>query len=210
MRLLFFILLLVNVGVLGYFLLQSSTEAPLAKAHVPLHPEGIRLQSEQAAVGARGGEAAPQRACLEWSGLSEANVSKAREALEKLEVKDRLLLPASTDYWVHIPPQKSVQDAEKKLAELKGLGIEDGAIVEESGKWRYAIALAAFASKEEADFYLTQLRDKGVKSAKSIERRAPATSLTLVDVDDALREKLEKLKADFEKSEFKAVECSVR
>lgn len=209
MRLLFFILLLMNVGLLGYFLLSPSKDAPAAKAHAALRPEAIRLPEEQANQGGKDAGMALKRLCLEWSGLSEANFPKAREALEKLELKDRLVLPTSTDYWVHIPPLKNAQDAEKKLAELQGLGVEDGSIVEENGKWRHAISLAAFASKEEAEFYLKQLRDKNVKSAKIVER-APAATLTLVDVDDALREKLEKLKTDFDKSELKTVECSVR
>jgi cell division septation protein DedD len=206
MRLLFFIVLLMNVGLLAYFLLSPGKEAPAAKAHTALRPEAIRLPAEQSLH--KVAVAAPKRLCLEWSGLSEANFAKAREALEKLEVKDRLVLPTSTDYWVHVPPLKNAQDAEKKLAELRGLGVEDGALVEDSGKWRYAISLAAFASKEEAEFYLKQLRDKNVKSAKIIER-APAATLTLVDVDDALREKLEKLRTDFDKSELKSVECNV-
>ena len=212
MRLLFFILLLGNAAVLAYFLLQPSIETPTQKAHAPQRPEAIRLQGEQATARAKPADAGigSKRICLEWSGLSEADFSKAREALEKLDVKDHLVLPSTTDYWVHIPPLKTGKDAAKKLEELKTLGFEDAAVVEESGKWRYAISLAAFASKEEAEFYLKQLRAKNIKSAKVVERRAAATALMLVDVSDALREKLDKLSADFDKSALKPVECSVR
>ena len=207
MRLLFFILLLMNVGVLAYFLLSPDKDALTAKAHTALRPEAIRLPAEQALDKEAG--AAPKRLCLEWSGLSETAFPKAREALEKLELKDHLVLPTTTDYWVHIPPLKNAQDAEKKLAELRGLGVEDGVLVGDDGKWRHAISLAAFASQEEAEFYLKQLRDKSVKSAKIVER-TPVAALTLVDVDDALRGKLERLAADFEKSALKNVECKLR
>jgi cell division septation protein DedD len=206
----FFILLLANVGVFGYFALTPSAEVSASKAHAALRPEAIRLPGDKATGGEKVATAAAKGICLEWSGLSEANLAKAREALEAMDIKDRLVLPSSTDYWVHIPPLKNAQDAEKKLAELKGLGVDDGKIVEEEGKWRYAIALAAFASRQEAEFYLKQLRDKNIKSAKLIERQPPSTSLMLVDVDDALQAKLEQLQKDFDKSELKPVECRVR
>lgn len=208
MRLLFFILMLMNVGLLAYFLSGSNKDVSTVKPHAALRTEAIRLPAEQVSKSEKSA-AGNKRACLEWSGLSEANFSKAREALEKLDIKDHLVLPTSTDYWVHVPPMKNKQDAEKKLNELKGLSVEDGVIVEDSAKWRNAISLAAFASREEAEFYLKQLRGKNVKSAKVAER-IPAATLTLVDVDEALREKLDKLKTDFDKSELKTVECSMR
>jgi len=204
MRLLFFILLLANAVVLGYFLLQPEGRAIAARA--PLHPDAIRVQGELAAAPA----ASAQGICLEWSGLTEANLATAREALEKLGIADKLVLASTSDYWVHIPPLKTRGDADKKLAELKALGIEDVALVEEEGKWRNAVSLAAFASAEEAEFHLKQLRDKGVKSAKVAERHAPATSITVIEVDDALREKLDRLRTDFDRSELKPVGCKLR
>jgi hypothetical protein len=43
-----------------------------------------------------------------------------------------------------------------------------------------------------------------------VERHAPATSIAIVDADDVLREKLDKLRAEFDKSELKAVDCKLR
>jgi hypothetical protein len=209
MRLLFFILLLLNAGLLAYFLLQPSQEASSLKPHPALRPESLRLPNEHASADAVRASGAG-RACVEWSGLQESDVAKARDALEKLGAKDKLILSANVDYWVYIPPLKSIQEAEKKIGELKALGIEDGTVVRESGKWQNAVSLATFATPEEAEFYLKQLRDKGVKSAKSTERQAPSTALTLVDVDAALREQLDQLTQEFDKTELKSVECSVR
>lgn len=209
MRLLFFILLLGNVGMLAYFFLQPGAEGRAVTAHPALRPDAIRIQGELAAP-APPRAAAAKTACFEWSGLNDAGMTKARAALEQLGIRDKLVLPSTTDQWVYIPPLKTRAEAEKKLAELKGLGIDDGRVVEDDAQWLHAISLAAFASSEEAQFYLKQLRDKGVKSARVLERHGPATSLNIVDVDDALRQKLEKLSADIDKSELKPVACTLR
>lgn len=210
MRLLFFILLLANFGVLAYFPFQPAQDGRSVTARVPLRVDAIRIQGEVPVEGPGRAAMATKGACFEWSGLSDATLAKAHDALEQLGIKDKLVLASTSDQWVHIPPLKTRDEAEKKLAELKAFGIEDAAVVEDNSKWRYAISLAAFASSEEAQFYLKQLRDKGVKSAKLIERHAPITSITIVDADDALHEKLEKLRADFDKTELKPVACKLR
>lgn len=206
MRLLFFILLLANCGVLAYFILPPGTEGRAA-AHAPLRADAIRIPAE-----AHGQASAPavKTACLEWSGLNDAALARARDALEQLGIKDKLVFSNATDQWIYIPPLQSRADADKKLAELRRLGIEDGKVIEDDPKWRFAISLAAFPSGEEAQFYLKQLHDQGVRNAKLLERPAPSTSITIVDVDDALRDKLEKLHADFDQTTLKPVACKSR
>lgn len=209
MRLLFFILLLANFGLLAYFYVQPPDGRAIA-AHAPLRADAIHIANERPAEAPERVASAGKGGCFEWSGLNDATLAKARDALEQLGVKDKLVLASTSDQWAYIPPFKTRTDAEKKLAELKALGIEDGEVMEDDAKWRYAISLAAFASAEEAQFYLKQLRDKGVKSAKVMERHAPVTSITIVDADDALHEKLEKLRADFDKTALKPVACKLR
>ncbi len=210
MRLLFFILLLANAGVLAYFSLQPAAEGRVARPHSPLRPEAIRIQGETPHPPPASSAAAAKTACFEWSGLTDANVSRAQAALEQLGLRDKLVLANTSDQWVYIPPLKTRAEAEKKLAELKALGIDDGQVVEGDPQWLHAISLASFASSEEAQFYLKQLRDKGVKSAKVMERHGPGTSITIVDADDALRQKLEKVQADFDRTTLKPVACKLR
>lgn len=210
MRLLFFILLLANAGVLAYFSLQPAAEGRGARPHSPLRPEAIRIQNETPHPPPASGAAAAKTACFEWSGLTDANASRAQAALEQLGLRDKLVLANTSDQWVYIPPLKTRAEAEKKLAELKALGVDDGQVVEGDPQWLHAISLASFASSEEAQFYLKQLRDKGVKSATVMERHGPATSITIVDVDDALRQKLQKVQADFDRTSLKPVACKLR
>lgn len=208
MRLLFFILLLANTAILGYFLLLKGDGGQVGSSHPPLKPESIRVYAEKHQNDRLTSNL--DEVCMEWSGISETGLDKARLALEGIGLKDNVVLPAMSDYWVYVPPLKSLQEAEKKLGEIKALEVDDGEIVKGEGKWRFAISLAAFASKEEAEFHLKQLRDKGIRSAKVLERRPSSITLTLLGIGPAKLAQLEKLKDDFEKSEIKKVACSVR
>jgi hypothetical protein len=209
MRLLFFILLLANFAIFGYFFAQPLMHGDSAIARAPLKPDSIRVRADAAKAAERPSSGTSKAICLEWSGLNEANFGDARDALDKLQLKDKLVLPSASDFWVYVPPLKSLTEAEKKLREVKDKGVEDGKVVEEAGQWRFAISLAAFPSEEEAQFYLKQLRDKGVRSARVLERQRQAYSLTIVGVDEKLRAQIEKIKADFDQTELKTVDCKI-
>lgn len=203
MRVVFFILLLANVALLGYFLLKPQTAG--SSPRPPLHPEAIRIATVASAPVPN--ETAKAGQCLEWTGLDAAALARGRGALEALGLKDRVVLSPATDYWVHVPPFKTRAEAEKKLTELRGLGIDEATLVEDEGPWRHAISLAAFASREEADLYLAQLREKGVKSARVLERQPATGTITVIQVDDALRARLEQLAAGYDGTELRRVAC---
>ena len=209
MRLLFFILLLANAAIVSYFMLVPGQAELSVRAHSPIKPEairiyrGVQLSDKKTSIAANG-------VCVEWSGIPEQSQDKARQALVELGLKDHIVLQTMSDFWVHIPPQKNQQDAERKLGELKSLDVDDGVIVQDDGKWRFAISLAAFASRNEADFHLKQLRDKGIRSAKVVERHPSTATLTLLGLDSEQVGQLDKLKGEFEKSEMRNVECRVQ
>lgn len=76
-------------------------------------------------------------------------------------------------WWVHLPPQQSSAQADKKAAELSKLRIKDFYVVRESGPNQYALSLGLFKSEESAQEYLDALLKKGVKSARIQMREAP-------------------------------------
>lgn len=199
MRLVFFILLLANAAALAYFLLEPRGMGTAARP--PLRPEAIRV-----ARTAGPPEGTPEGRCLEWVGLAGDDLSRARAALEALGLGDRIVLPGTRDHWVHIPPLNSREEAEKKLAELKGLGINEAAIVED-GQWRHAISLAAFPSAGDAESHLRGLQEKGVKSARVVERVREPASITLIRLDGAARQKVEHVQAEFGKGGLRSVAC---
>lgn len=206
MRLLFFILLLVNVTVLGYFTYRDQNIAPVKSQRPPLNADRIRL-ANPADAPAPLSATTPKIACMVWSGFKPEEIEPARQALNKLALGDKLTQPLVAEYWLYIPPQKTKKDAEKKLAELAGLGIDDGQVLEDAGKWRWAISFAAYPSEEAAVVRLNQLKEKGVKSAKLLKRDTPGNAFHIVQVDAKLSSELNLLKAAYAGSELNEIEC---
>ena len=68
-------------------------------------------------------------------------------------------------YWVHIPPLRSKRHAERKIGELKRLGITHYTRVDDTSKWNNAISMGFFENIEDAQAFLAALRKKGVRSA---------------------------------------------
>ena len=82
-------------------------------------------------------------------------------------------------FWVYIPPLANRRAAEKKVSELKSLGVTEYFIVQESGPNNFAISLGLFSTSEAAESYLANLRDKGVRSARFSERSNRPVSMSL-------------------------------
>ena len=91
----------------------------------------------------------------------------------------RSVTPGNSTYWVFVPPLSSKQDADRKAAELKKLGVPEFFIVQDSGPNRLAISLGIFSSEEAAKERLDALRALGVRSAKSGERGAKPALVAL-------------------------------
>lgn len=201
MRVLFFTLLLLNVALFGYLHTREQGTRAGAAPHTQLNPERVQM------AGSSGPGEQAKRACYEWGGLPAERVAAAEAALAKLNLGDRLSRPHIQEYFVHIPPLKNAQDAEKKLSELQRLGITDAKVVEELGKWRWAIAFGTHPTEQDAIVQLNQLKEKGVKSAKVAPRDNLANAFALRDVDEKLGAELGKLAQGFEGSELKPVDC---
>jgi hypothetical protein len=56
-------------------------------------------------------------------------------------------------------------DVERKIGELKALGVREFFVVQEPGVWQNAISLGIFRSDEAANVFLASLRQRGVRSA---------------------------------------------
>ena len=207
MRLLFFLVLLVNAAAFAYFTSREPGSSQTKPVLPAVNAERIRLvQPEQSTSN---GGASPKLSCWVWSGIKEDSFSQARTALEALALGDRLLQPAKEEYWIYIAPLRNRQDAEKKIAELKSLTIEDGAVVGERGKWRFAISFAAYPTEDAATVRLNELKEKGVKSAKILKREAVGDSFIIQHVDEKTADALNKLQASFVETTIKPVDCAI-
>lgn len=226
MKWIFAILLVINLLFFSVMQFGSSHGRESTRGHEPLQAEKIRrLPEPQKApelalamsdVPNKPGETAAVEAkpavCLEWGVFSGDDLKRAAQALESLQLADkaaRFKAGKQDAYWVYIAPRKSLQEAQRKVDELKKLGVQESYIMPNGSKWQFAISLGIFSSEEGAAQFLEQLRLKGVKTAVSGPRNheADAAFFQVRDTGDSTTAALTKLKLGFPGSELKAVEC---
>lgn len=188
----FIFLVLVNLLFLawaqGYFGVPDEGHEPQRLAR-QLVPEKLRIVG----VSAAGGRAPPE-SCRLIDGLAAEDAQRLRkEALDTVPglslASEPIEDPAS--YWVLIPPLPDRAAAEKKLAELKRLGVSGYQLVEEDGALKLAILLGAFKTQHAGSEFLQALGKRGVRSAKLQAREKTVMKAQLAgsvdSLDDALR-----------------------
>jgi hypothetical protein len=175
MRTLVFFLVFAN---LAAFVLSGGvaerTPAPTAedgRAHAQLSPDRIRIVSKGAPPDV---SAPPEPPCFAWLDLPREAAEKlqaavAAESALKLRREESTVIRRS--YWVHIPPNGSGRaGAERKISELRQLGIKDYFLMAEPGVDQWAISLGLFSSETLANNALAALQQKGVRSARLAAR----------------------------------------
>lgn len=218
MRALFLLLVLANLGFFAWanFFAELDTQSdprPLARQVAPdklrILPADPAAKPPPAAAQKPAAEAA-RAACLEWGGFTVAEAARAVEALGPLAPGSRVTQRQAEDtasWWVYISPRANRQDAQKKAAELKALGIDDYFIVQDEGPMRYAVSLGVFKTQAAAAGHLEALRGKGVKTAQVGARETPLqkTYLQLRGADDAVAARLRETAQSFAGTEVR--EC---
>ncbi len=156
--------------------------------------------------------AAAVAACLVWGPFDETQAARARAALEEAVPAARIEareLPATSQFWVHMPVQRSRAEAVKKLGELKTLGIAGGSVVENDPQWTNAVDLGSFAEEARAREYLGRLQVAGVRAAQITERRSGGGTQWLVrEPSEALAARVLEIKqSGFPDSALGATAC---
>lgn len=145
----------------------------------------------------------PPIACLEWGSFSPADAARAAQRLEPFALGARLAQVRGEEtagWWVYMAPQGNRAGALRKSAELKKLGVPDHFVVQEEGRWRWALSLGVFRAEEAAKAHLEALRAKGVRSALvgPRETRVPKAWFQVRAVEPALHARLQELAREFE------------
>ncbi|USX26255.1 SPOR domain-containing protein [Oxalobacteraceae bacterium OTU3CINTB1] len=152
-----------------------------------------------------GGKAAPQPlACVEIGSFILADARRFEARLAPLNLGDRQSrrnLPGTeiSSYIVNIPPMGSKEAADKKAAELRGLGVTNFFVMPDNSPMRWAISLGVFKSETAAQNQLAALVKQGVRTARVTPRMSGSKLLAFQfrDVDAELQANLEKIRADF-------------
>lgn len=171
MRLTFFILLLANLVL--YFWGQGY----LGQQDAGREPDRLQRQIESdklslVAPAALAPATAPASVCkrIEWLTAGETVALKA--AVATLPDWEATQLPRKEDWghWVAIPALANRATADKKLAELRHRGVQEGEVVEDAHSGPFAVSLGLFRSKALAAELLHSLAKKGVRSAQLLKR----------------------------------------
>jgi hypothetical protein len=215
MRLVFLILLLVNAVAFGYIRFVEGRDSAGSQLQLlQIAPEKIKLLKAGAPTpGGRDKNAAsrpqPALVCLEWGSFSAEDAARAAGALAMLALGDKVSQrDAGDSYWVYIPPLKTKAEVDKKVADVKALGIADFYVVQDNDQWKSAISLGMFKSEEAATNFLAQLKQKGVRSAVVGPRGAINSTFVIRDPGDAVALKIAELKSDFPAATLKAATCA--
>ena len=100
------------------------------------------------------------------------------------------------------------QGANRKVAELRKLGVEEFFVVQDDPDFRFAISLGVFKSRDAARSRLAELRAKGVRTARIGERETQVQKVffTVREVSEPVAARLNELRQTFPGSELR--ECA--
>lgn len=219
MKRFFWLLVLINLGLLAYFnigyILPGKPEIKLTE----IHPDKIKLlsQTEIDALPKKAEtlppiETQPVASCFEWGIFSDVSLLKAQKSLEKMSIQATAKEQNADQpkrYWVYRPPVKSAAEAQRRAAELKDLGVEDLFVVQED-KWKNAISFGIFEDEQLATKLVQELQAKGVKNVEKILRSNGKGhhSLLLGSLNESEIAELKKLQPNFPAAELKEVGCN--
>lgn len=221
LRLLLISLVIINLGLFAIFNPQTLDKktAPRAAAPAEIAPEKLVILSQAAlaALPKRFLEPLPRVAldsldppCFEWGILNSTNVTRAKTALNKLQLNfiEKPQAPTQTQrFWVYLPPLASEIDAERKLLALKKLGIKDGGVMQDS-EWKNAISFGVFLDEKRAITLLKDLQAKGVNAVQTVQNITEnAVSLRLEPLTEAELAAIKKLQTEFTQSTLTEVSC---
>ena len=206
MRSLFFLLVLANVVFYawhaGYIGPGNTPKGEGERLTMQIAPEKIRLLDASEIKKFADAAKSRNNVCFEWGTFPAQEADKAGEALAALNLGSRLQtrsVEETAGWWVFLPPQGSKPNADKKVDELKALGVSDFFIVQEDGANKFAVSLGVFRTEEAAKNYLEAVSAKGVKTARSGERetRVQKTVFRLSGLDEAGGVKFDAIRKEF-------------
>jgi len=209
-----FVLVIANAALAAWAFLAgraASPDADLVK---------LEMNAEQVKVVGRPGASTAQTAvapgkavaCMEWGTFASTELERAQAQAARLApagmVATRELADAPA-WWVYIPPLKTREEVEKKVSELKGLGVTEFHVVADNERWRNAISLGIFKTEEAATNHLGQLKARNVRTAVVGQRNnlIRQSVIVLSEPSPALVGQLAGLRQEFPGTELKAVKC---
>lgn len=231
MRYIVSLLVIINIGIWVYFNQDVFYQTSPSAAHTEIEPDKIHLLTEHQldllpktnietpATTPPEATAAPQssvsvteaKGCYEWGIFTKNNIDNAQTMANKLLLQATLKEHTPTEakrYWVYLPKLKSSEAAQEKAAELRGMGVKDLYILQDS-KWKNAISFGIFEDETLATKLYEDLKAKGVKNVTKSQREQGAGnfSLSIKNATASDIGHLKDVKTEFPEAEIKEVSC---
>jgi hypothetical protein len=138
-------------------------------------PAALPAAAEQAGTG-------DGKVCLAWDNLPAADADRLNTLVASrfpdFRIERRLEAGESGGWWIYIQPQTSKAEADKKAGELRQLGVTDYFVIQE-GPNRFAISLGVFSAEKGGADRLAELKAKGVRSARLMQRPGKDGTISL-------------------------------
>lgn len=155
---------------------------------------------------------APAQTCMEWGEFSGTDLTRAAKSLSDLKLGDSLArrtVEYTGGYWVYIPQLKNQAAVNRKIEQIKAIGVKDYFVVQEPPLWVNVISLGVFKTQESAKSFLASLKQKGVRTARVGERKHKLkfTVFALNHINTERAAQLVALQKDYANSELKTVAC---
>jgi len=178
----------------------QATPAPSAPA-VPAPAASTPAQQGKAAV----------LACAEVGNFTPAEAKRFEGQLAPLALASKPVrreVRETSSHMILIPPAEGKDGADRQVAVLRRLGIDDVYVIQENSALRWGISLGIFKTEEAARARMQLLGQKGVSNARMVEYKVPLNRVAfqLRDLDARAREGLAKIKANFPRQEMRS--CS--
>jgi hypothetical protein len=205
-------------GYLGHF---SGNEREPARLKNQLNASQLSLmpgaKAEAAVAALKPAAALPAEkkteaiACVEIGNFVLADARRFEALVAPLELGDRQSrhnLPGTeiSSYIVYVPSQGNKEGADKKVAELRGLGVTNYFIMSDNPTMRWGISLGVFKSEAAAQSQLATLQKQGVHSARVAPRYSGSKLLAYQfrDITGAVRAELEDRLKGFSEQEVRS------
>lgn len=117
-------------------------------------------------------------ACMEIGNFQQSDLAKVEEKLRTLGLGDRqtrVNISETATHMVYIPSQGSKEGADKKVGELKRIGVGDYFVIQDQSALKWGISLGVFKTEEAAKQHLAHLNNKGVRTARIMPRAVSST-----------------------------------
>ncbi len=146
-------------------------------------------------------------ACVEFSGISGADIARARDAFATLRLGERLTerrVEEITRHWVYIPPARERRTAEATMARLRTQNVSEMSIRPDN-----AISLGVFSTEEAARRFLSSLEAKGVRGAEAgaFVKELREIAMLVKEPDTEAVARLALLQREYAGTQLRAVPC---